>query len=74
MENILNQIHCESEKWVLEAMYTSPTFPLSTTVPVGLTHVRFDDNNTKEKKLFNTAKEKELTVELSFSKAQKNVY
>jgi hypothetical protein len=50
-----------------------PTFPLSSTVPIGLTNAKFDDNiDTNEKQLYNSAKEKKktLTVDLSLSEAQ----
>jgi hypothetical protein len=72
---MVNKNHVDSESWVLELMYLSPTFLLSSTyVPIRLACAKFDDNNTQEKKFFNSVKEKKLTVDLSFSKAQKNEF
>jgi hypothetical protein len=74
---MVNKNNVDSESWVLEMMYLSPTFLLSSTyvsVPIQLARAKFDDNNTQEKKFFNFAKEKKITFDLLFGKAQKNEF
>jgi hypothetical protein len=68
----VNNKHQGSKQWFHELMYkVSPMFHLSSTEDIQLTRAKCDGNNNKpEKDLFNFAKEKELSVDLSLSEAQ----